>query len=165
MTAKVSADIPRKPDFKKGVTNIATKDEERKALEQIQKIVSNLGADSYIGFAFDGCFELALDNIENDFASSYKAKAENEAKKKAELLGLNAELEKEVELYKGLTDETAKKAETLNAKILELDSKAKNLESDLISTVADLEDARIALAEKDTEIMTLKAKLYDCMTK
>ena len=144
---------------------MATKDEERKALEQIQKIVSNLGADSYIGFAFEGCFELALDNIENDFASSYKAKAENEAKKKAELLGLNAELEEEVRTFKGIIDETAKKNTELNKKILEIDSKAKNLEMDLISTVADLEDARIALAEKDTEILTLKAKLYDYMTK
>ena len=144
---------------------MATKDEERQALEKIKKIISALGEDSYIGFAFDGCVDLALENIENDFASSYKAKAENEAKKKAELLGLNAELEKEVELYKGLTDETAKKAEALNAKILEIDSKAKNLEADLISTVADLEDSRIALAEKDSEIIALKAKLYDYITK
>ena len=33
---------------------IATREQERKALEQIKKIVEALGPDSYIGTAFDG---------------------------------------------------------------------------------------------------------------
>ena len=32
----------------------ATKDQERKALEKIRKIVEELGEDSYIGMAFEG---------------------------------------------------------------------------------------------------------------
>lgn len=36
---------------------MVTKEQERKALEQIKKIVDSLGADSYIATAFDGCFE------------------------------------------------------------------------------------------------------------
>ena len=35
---------------------MVTKEQERKALEQIEKIVSALGADSYVATAFDGCF-------------------------------------------------------------------------------------------------------------
>lgn len=50
----------------------ATKEQERKALARIKKIVEELGEDSYIGMAFDGCFELAEENIENDFACSMK---------------------------------------------------------------------------------------------
>ncbi len=44
----------------------ATKEQERAALEKIRKIVAELGEDSYIGIAFDGCFEMAEQNIEND---------------------------------------------------------------------------------------------------
>lgn len=49
---------------------IATKDQERAALVKIRKIVRDLGEDSYVGTAFDGAFELAEENIENDAAFS-----------------------------------------------------------------------------------------------
>ena len=49
---------------------MTTKEQERKALEQIKKIVAGLGEDSYIGIAFAGCFEDAENNIEYDAAFS-----------------------------------------------------------------------------------------------
>jgi len=55
---------------------MSTKEQERKALEQIRKIVDGLGPDSYIATAFDGCFEIAEENIENDFACSMKQRVE-----------------------------------------------------------------------------------------
>lgn len=55
---------------------MTTKEQERKALAQIRKIVESLGEDSYIGTAFEGCFEIAEENIENDFACSMKQRAE-----------------------------------------------------------------------------------------
>lgn len=58
----------------------ATKEQERKALEKIRKIVEELGEDSYIGTAFEGCFEVAEENIENDFACSMKQRAESAEK-------------------------------------------------------------------------------------
>lgn len=64
---------------------MTTKEQERKALDQIRKIVESLGANSYIATAFDGCFEVAESNIENDWACSMKEQAEN-AQKKAEAL-------------------------------------------------------------------------------
>lgn len=51
---------------------MTTKEQERKALEQIRKIVAGLGGDSYIRTAFEGCFEIAEENIENDCAYSMK---------------------------------------------------------------------------------------------
>ena len=45
---------------------IPTKDQERSALDQIRKIIESLGPDSYIGAAFEGCFDIAESNIEND---------------------------------------------------------------------------------------------------
>lgn len=50
---------------------ITTKEQERKALEKIRKIVAELGEDSYVATAFEGCLEDAEQNIENDFALSY----------------------------------------------------------------------------------------------
>ena len=41
---------------------VATKEQELKALEKIKKIMADLGEDSYIGMAFEGCFEIAEDN-------------------------------------------------------------------------------------------------------
>lgn len=55
---------------------MTTKEQELKALAQIRKIVDGLGEDSYIAVAFEGCFEIAEDNIGNDFACSMKQRAE-----------------------------------------------------------------------------------------
>lgn len=55
---------------------MTTKEQELKALAQIRKIVDGLGEDSYIAAAFEGCFEIAEDNIGNDFACSMKQRAE-----------------------------------------------------------------------------------------
>lgn len=62
---------------------MATKEQELKALEKIRKIVADLGEDSYIGMAFEGCFEIAEDNIGNDFGCSMKQRWEK-AQKDAE---------------------------------------------------------------------------------
>lgn len=55
---------------------IASKEEERKALEKIRQIVERLGPDSYVAAAFDGCFEMAEENITNDWGISVKEKLE-----------------------------------------------------------------------------------------
>lgn len=60
---------------------MTTKEQELKALAQIKKIVDGLGEDSYIGTAFDGCFEIAETNIDNDWACSMKQRAESAEKK------------------------------------------------------------------------------------
>lgn len=54
----------------------ATKDQEREALEKIKAILDTLGLDSYVGTAFEGCLEIAEENIENDFAFSMKQRVE-----------------------------------------------------------------------------------------
>ena len=54
-----------------------SKVQERQALEQIREIIKEAGGiDSYIGMAFEGCLEIAEDNIANDFGCSMKQRAE-----------------------------------------------------------------------------------------
>lgn len=81
------------------MAEIATKEQERKALEKIQSIVDGLGENSYIGSAFQGCFEVARDNIENDFGCSMLNRAtiaeDTIREMQAEIAGLNAERERQ----------------------------------------------------------------------
>ena len=65
----------------------ATKDQERDALATIKKLVEELGPQSYLATAFEGCFQDAEDNIENDFAFSMKARYEAAEEKFRELGG------------------------------------------------------------------------------
>jgi len=79
---------------------VATKEQERKALERIRKIVAELGPDSYIATAFEGCFEIAEENIDNDFACSMKQRADK-AREDAEHLKAEADrLSKENEVLR-----------------------------------------------------------------
>lgn len=60
---------------------LATKRNERDTLEVIRQMVADLGEDSYLATAFQGCFEIAEQNIENDFADSLQGRLELAEKK------------------------------------------------------------------------------------
>lgn len=64
---------------------MATKEQERKALEKIRNIVAELGEGSYIATAFEGCFDIAEENIDNDFACSMKSRVDALKKENAHL--------------------------------------------------------------------------------
>lgn len=66
------------------IFNNIYKEQERKALAQIRKIIDELGKDSHIAAAFDGCFAIAEDNIEKDRVYSMKQRAEAAEKKAAD---------------------------------------------------------------------------------
>lgn len=74
---------------------IATKEQERKALDKIRDIISGLGENSYIGTAFDGCFEIAEENIEFDSACSMKSRYETAIEESKKLMQTAAALEDE----------------------------------------------------------------------
>lgn len=65
----------------------ATKQQERDALETIRKIIAGLGPQSYLAAAFDGCFQDAEDNIDDDAAYSMKARYESSEEKLREMSG------------------------------------------------------------------------------
>ena len=64
---------------------IATKEQERETLEKIKAMVAELGPQSYLATAFEGTFEDAETNIENDFAFSMKARVESAEDKLREM--------------------------------------------------------------------------------
>ena len=137
---------------------MATKAEERKALEEIRRIVEGLGNDSYLAMAFDGCFEMAESNIENDFANNPKTSIE---KLKKDLRAANAKIKNADEAY-----EIVLKREQAEKKELDLAKATLKAEADRATkgwnSFLEMKDKVKAL---ELENMKLKAKLYDLMVK
>lgn len=94
---------------------MATKEQELKALAKIKKIVDDLGEDSYIGTAFEGCFEIAEENIENDFACSMKQRAESAEKTMLKSYGKVNELKEQLKAAEAKVKAAEAKAEELQA--------------------------------------------------
>lgn len=90
---------------------MATKQQERQALEQIKNIIEDLGTESYIAKALEGCLEIAAENISNDFFCSMKQRAET-AEQKVKSLELDCR--------------------NLRDSVKDVKAKMENLESDLI---------------------------------
>lgn len=79
---------------------MTTKEQERKAIEQIRKIVEGLGENSYVGTAMEGVLEVAEQNIEYDAAFSLKGEKELAEKKEKEQAEIAQNLNKELEALK-----------------------------------------------------------------
>lgn len=147
---------------------MATKEQERKALAQIKKILAGLNdGDSYVVQAFDGCVEDAEQNIENDFWNSYRSRYEYRNAECERYEKEVADLKKEI---KGL--EAEKK---LNEEASDL--AVRNLMNDRFKANNELEEEKShrqeaenkaaelqrKMEEQELEIIKLKAKLYDMM--
>lgn len=83
---------------------MTTKERERQALAQIRKIVAVLGEESYIGKAFEGCFEIAEENINNDFMISMKERYDTATYREDTLRTKVGELSAEVDSLKAEVD-------------------------------------------------------------
>ena len=151
---------------------MTSKEQERKALEQIRKIVDGLGEGSYVGTAFEGCFEIADENIRNDFGCSMKQR--KEAAEAAED-GLREQCHKKDDQIKALkadNERLAKAHDNMSAannrlqdSVCEYTRKIADLIRAAEESHREMLEAERKLEAKDNEIVHLKAKLYDLMTK
>ena len=141
-----------------------TKDQEREVLQKIKKLIDSTGSDSYISAAFEGCIDLANDNIDNDWCMSFKDAAEtahaNEMKAEA-IAQERAEqityLEDKVECQDIVIKQLEEKNTILNTRIEDIAAEK----------IRALEDAIAKQKEVDqlkSEIITLKAKLCDLIS-
>ncbi len=161
----------------------ATKEQERKTLEQIKKIVDSLGEDSYIGTAFDGALLLAEQNIDDDAAYSARyymdALSDTEDKLKEaneQIAELRTELENQNAIHSSefeamnkrlLSDyETAMLKKLLVEKTVELQKEVSNAASRIVSTAEEpssagfknaVNDHRTAQQELDNYTNVLKS--------
>ena len=144
---------------------MATKAEERKALEQIVKIVESLGEDSYIATAMQGMIEDAKENIENDFALSMKDRVETEKKKLAIREGQLDKMAKELITLRKEKESGLAQLQQVTEERTDLWNRLRETEQ----TAQENLDMVVALREMNRgqadQIIRLKAKLYDLMTK
>lgn len=142
---------------------MTSKDQERKALEQIRKIVNALGEGSYIAMAFEGCFEIAEENIRDDFGCSMKQRvdsAEHDVKVLREADRENKET------IKFLKEESVKLCEKIQEqqRQLELMSEKSNKgHDDYIKVWNQFRATEDKLEAAQQEIIGLKARLYDLL--
>lgn len=89
----------------------ATKEQEREALETIRVLLEELGPNSYLRTAFEGCLEDAAQNIEDDGAYSMKSRyelaEEQRRKAEAEADSLREEVSRAMQDIKALKAELA----------------------------------------------------------
>lgn len=130
-------------------------------------MVEMLGPDSYLATAFDGCFDLAAENIENDWACSMADRVRRAEKRAAELEDELAESVKDYEAAHAAAHEIAAQKdaeiEQLRAQLKQSQETArwKGQRCDEEATAAGEAQRRAEAAE--TEVIQLKAKLYDLL--
>ena len=145
---------------------MATKEQERKALQKIKNIIEEVGgADSYIGMAFEGAFDIANDNIDNDWGNSCQFFIEHyrnnwEKVDRKELDKVESEREEWKSIAKEKSDHLEQTQKALNTTL----GNAHELNDRYAEAVADLHKAEALVQAKEDEIIRLKAKLYDLMT-
>lgn len=147
----------------------ATKQQERDALAKIRQIVDTLGPESYLAIAFEGCFDLAAENIENDWGCSMADRVRRAEKRAAELEDKLAESVKDYEAAHAAAHAVAEEKDaeiaTLKDQLAKMQEIARwnGQRCDEEATVAGEAQRRAEAAE--AEVIRLKAKLYDYMTK
>lgn len=142
----------------------ATKQQERDTLEIIRKMVEELGPQSYIATAFDGCFEDAESNIDNDFGDSMARRwkySESQLKfAKDEVKALKEELEESKKDWEAAHAANHELADQKDAEIAAL--QAQVLSPDDLEDIRQLLDDRATVAdERAEEAATEIVKLAD----
>lgn len=141
-----------------------TKEMERKTLEKIRQMVAELGTDSYLAAAFDGAFEIAEQNIENDFGCTtreYIDAAHNAEEKfrkeREETTKQIASLKRELETKTQNETVLKRNAEYHEKQLVELNET-------LVKVKREAESYKVMIEDLECDVMKLKAKLYDYMT-
>lgn len=146
------------------MSELATKDQEREALAKIRKIVAGLGPESYIGTAFEGCFQDAEDNIENDFAFSMASRFESEHEKAVHNEGVATEACKALNAEKQVSAELREQIDAIDETLQQTRASAETL-NHLLTEQKEATGETQRRADAAEQLVTeLKAKLYDYMT-
>ena len=143
----------------------ATKDQERETLEKIKAMVAELGPQSYLKTAFEGCFADAESNIENDFGDSMQRRWENSMEElsaaKEEINRLKAEVaaaQKKEETLQGQFDFASQ-----HIKKLERQQLPEQLRRDLWVMVTDEAEASRARMAEAADKMAVGADNPGCV--
>lgn len=141
-----------------------TKAYEMELLKKIETLINEAGPDSYIGMTFAGIIEQAEDNIKNDFANNYKELYEHQTKNCIEA---RDEVKEMIRHNDGLKERLRETKKALELELTKNNEYVKAYEDMCEKAAGYARDVRIRQDKVDSlesEITTLKAKLYDLMT-
>lgn len=136
---------------------MTSKAQEREALAKIREIVDSLGAGSYIGTAFEGCFEIAEENINNDFGCSLKQQRDS-------LTEQNQKLTEELAKTKAQLDLAHETIAAERDRAEHWVHKHSEKRHELYEITLQLAEQQAVNATLENENIHLKAKLYDMIT-
>ena len=94
-----------------------TKDQERGVLQQIKALVADLGPHSYIATAFRGVFDIAEENIDNDFSGNPVDQAQELGEQLAQRTVQAGQLANELAEYKARAEAAEAQLIVLKAKL------------------------------------------------
>lgn len=145
------------------VEEIATKEQERKALAQIKKIVEGLGPQSYISTAMTGVFNLAEQNIEYDAAFEFPEQIEDMQKK----LDDARQVAEKVSANYEEANRERNRSQAAEREAFDKIAAAQDSIADLTGRLKEEHDLRVGaevmVERRNEEIVKLKARLYDLL--
>lgn len=144
---------------------MVTKEQERKALEKIRKIIEELGEDSYIGTAFEGCCDLAEQNIIDDAAYSMKGEAQRLADENWQRRKEIGELKNRITGLETINENLNKQVAMKSERIDELNKHLEDAGNQWTETWNAFREQEDRAEVLEQEVIKLKAKLYDLITK
>lgn len=142
-----------------------TKDEEREVLKKIKALIDSTGSDSYIEAAFDGCVELAEENIANDFMTSFKERSEKAWSDKLIAEAVKEDQASVIRRLENQLKEVEEKNDNQRQRILELENNLRQANEGTAEAIRKDAAKFDEIQKLNKELITLKAKLYDLMTK
>lgn len=153
-----------------------TKVEEYDALIRIRGILKDFDPEeTYIGKAFEGCVELAKENLNNDRRASFRSQYENRDRDAAKLDEILTKTTNKLRESEGarvdLVKELNQKDDTI-ARYIDVvqgkDREISRLNGEKAAAYTDLEgrleESQRQISDLRQTILELKAKLYDMMT-
>ena len=141
--------------------SIASKEQERKVLEQITKLIDSLGEDSYCGCAFAGCVEMAKENIENDFGNSWQDKCYAKDKQAAKIHDRLVQATEELHDVKVRLNVVNEQVKNLKSDVAELHSVNNAMNEKLHRQTVENEKLQASLKSAAYDLLVLNARLYD----
>jgi RNA recognition motif-containing protein len=139
-----------------------TKAQEREALKQIAAIIESTGKDSYLSMTFAGILEQAEENISNDAGCNYKEAYENALDR---VRALQAEINESNKSNDRNREDLENKLALTKSNYEIASQNYERINEEYLKTRRELEARTEEATKAAAEIITLKAKLYDLMTK
>lgn len=143
------------------MASIASKEQERKVLEQITKLINSLGEDSYCGCAFAGCVEMAKESIDYDFCNSWQDKCDAKDKQVVKIHDQLVQAKEELHDVKVRLNVANEQVKNLRSDVAGLHSVNNTTNEKLHRQTVENEKLQASLKSAAYDLLVLKARLYD----